>query len=203
MPLRLSVPAFLLAFGLSILASAQTKPAGDAASACIDCHSKTTPSIVSDWKLSKHSQLEVSCVVCHGDGHSSASDVAKVHIPTPETCKQCHATQVEQYMKGKHSKAWAAMKAMPTIHWQPMAMIEGQKGCGGCHKVGVKSAAEIIELRKHGSEFGAASCDSCHTRHTFSVEEANSLRLVRPATWASIIRSGKCIRHPSTASAAT
>ena len=172
MPLRLSVPAFLLAFGLSILASAQTKPAGDAASACIDCHSKTTPSIVSDWKLSKHSQLEVSCVVCHGDGHSSASDVAKVHIPTPETCKQCHATQVEQYMKGKHSKAWAAMNAMPTIHWQPMAMIEGQKGCGGCHKVGVKSAAEIIELRKHGSEFGAASCDSCHTRHTFSVEEA-------------------------------
>jgi len=97
-----------------------------------------------------------------------------VKIPTPETCAQCHSTQVEQYKHGKHSKAWAAMLAMPTIHWQPMAMIEGQKGCGGCHKIGEKPVEEIAKLRQHGSEFGAASCDSCHTRHTFSVEEAKS-----------------------------
>jgi len=64
------------------------------------------------------------------------------------------------------------MKAMPTIHWQPMAMIEGEKGCGGCHKIGDKTVTEILELRKNGSEFGAAQCDACHTRHTFSVEEA-------------------------------
>jgi hydroxylamine dehydrogenase len=142
------------------------------ASQCIDCHSKVTPNIVSDWKLSKHSQIEVTCVSCHGDQHTSASDVAKVKIPTPETCATCHQTQVEQFNKGKHAAAWAAMKAMPTIHWQPMAMIEGEKGCGGCHKIGNKTPNEISELRQNGSEFGAAQCDSCHTRHTFSVEEA-------------------------------
>jgi hypothetical protein len=64
------------------------------------------------------------------------------------------------------------MKAMPTIHWQPMELTEGMKGCGGCHKIGLKSEAEIKELRKTGAGFGTASCDACHTRHTFSVQEA-------------------------------
>ena len=142
------------------------------ASQCVDCHGKVTPNIVSDWKLSKHSQAEVNCASCHGDQHTSASDVAKVKIPTPDTCATCHETQVEQFKKGKHAMAWAAMKAMPTIHWQPMAMIEGEKGCGGCHKIGLKTPAEIADLRLHGFEFGSAACDSCHTRHTFSADEA-------------------------------
>jgi hypothetical protein len=165
------ISACLFLFLVTAIGAAEK---GDASSRCIDCHGKVTPRIVSDWKLSKHSQVEVTCVVCHGDQHSSASDVAKVRIPTPETCAQCHETQVEQYKKGKHAMAWASMKAMPTIHWQPMALIEGQKGCGGCHKIGLKTPLEIVELRQNGSEFGAASCDACHTRHTFSAEEARS-----------------------------
>jgi hypothetical protein len=66
------------------------------------------------------------------------------------------------------------MKAMPTAHWQPMALTEGMKGCGGCHKLGLKTDAEIAELKKEGSRFGIASCDACHTRHTFSLNEARS-----------------------------
>jgi len=162
--------SIVLCLGTASFLFAQTNPAAS----CIECHGKQTPTIVSDWKLSKHSQMDVTCVTCHGDGHQSASDIAKVKIPTPETCAQCHQTQVDQYRHGKHSKAWAAMLAMPTIHWQPMAMIEGQKGCGGCHKIGEKPAADIAKLEHQGSEFGSASCDSCHTRHTFSVEEAKS-----------------------------
>jgi len=166
---RCSVFLLVVFFSIAPLALGQQS---SSASQCVDCHSKVTPNIVSDWKLSKHSQLDVTCVACHGDQHTSAGDVAKVKIPTPETCATCHQTQVEQFNKGKHSAAWAAMKAMPTIHWQPMAMTEGEKGCGGCHKIGNKTPDEIVELRKNGSEFGAAQCDSCHTRHTFSVEEA-------------------------------
>ncbi len=157
-------------FFCTTLLSAQGTPASD----CVECHSKVTPNIVSDWKLSKHSPVGVTCVSCHGDQHTSATDVAKVKIPTPETCAECHQTQFEQYKKGKHSLAWAAMLAMPTIHWQPMAMIEGAKGCGGCHKIGLKTPTEIAEMREVGTEFGAGACDSCHTRHTFSVEEAKS-----------------------------
>src|SRR3990172_2620908 len=139
---------------------------------CVDCHKKTTPNIVSDWQLSKHSQNDISCTTCHGDQHKSAVDVAKAQIPTLETCATCHETQVSQFKTGKHSKAWAAMKAMPTAHWQPMALMEGMKGCGGCHKIGIKTEAEIKDLKKSGAGFGVASCDACHTRHTFSVVEA-------------------------------
>lgn len=172
---RSVMPRWLAGLALTLVSLARLLTAQSAPGAqCIDCHNKVTPNIVSDWKLSRHSGAEVTCVVCHGDQHTSASDVAKAKIPTPDTCAQCHETQVTQFRKGKHALAWASMKAMPTIHWQPMAMTEGEKGCGGCHKIGDKSVAEIAELRKNssGTEFGAAQCDSCHTRHTFSAEEA-------------------------------
>jgi hydroxylamine dehydrogenase len=139
---------------------------------CIECHKKTTPNIVSDWQVSKHSQNDVDCSVCHGDQHKSATDYAAARIPTPDTCAQCHEEKVDQFKKGKHAFAWAAMKAMPTAHAQPVAMIEGMKGCGGCHKIGLKSEADVRELQKAGAGFGRASCDACHTRHIFSVTEA-------------------------------
>jgi len=142
------------------------------AQVCVECHKKITPNIVSDWQSSKHSQNKVDCSECHGDQHKSAQDVAKAEIPTPDTCGNCHEARVKQFKSGKHAAAWAAMKAMPTIHWQPMALTEGMKGCGGCHKIGLKSEADIRELKKSGAGFGVASCDACHTRHTFSVQEA-------------------------------
>ncbi|HXE75476.1 MAG TPA: multiheme c-type cytochrome [Candidatus Xenobia bacterium] len=139
---------------------------------CVECHKKVTPNIVSDWQLSKHSQNEVDCAVCHGEEHTSSTDVAKVRIPTPDACARCHDLQVEQFKKGKHAFGWAAMKAMPTTHWLPMALREGMKGCGGCHKIGLKTQEEIRELKAGGAGFGVASCDACHTRHAFSVVEA-------------------------------
>ncbi len=142
------------------------------AQVCIECHKKITPSIVKDWQLSKHSKNNISCSDCHGDRHKSAADVAEARIPTADTCAACHPERVAQFKKGKHAAAWAAMNAMPTVHWQPMELIEGMKGCGGCHKIGLKSEQEIKDLKKAGSGFGFASCDACHTRHTFSVAEA-------------------------------
>jgi hypothetical protein len=175
----LSLVAALAALSpAAALAQAQPKPAAPqkaAAPDCVGCHSKETPTVVSDWKLSKHSGANVSCDTCHGADHTNASDVEKVALPTPETCAQCHDAQVAQYKKGKHALAWVAMNAMPTIHYQPMALIEGQKGCGGCHKIGVKTAADMQAIKKAGgksSGFGVASCDACHTRHLFSVAEA-------------------------------
>jgi len=139
---------------------------------CVDCHKNITPNIVTDWQLSKHSENDVDCSVCHGDGHTDANDVEKVQIPTPDTCANCHEERVEQFKKGKHAAAWAALNAMPTTHMLPMALTEGMKGCGACHKIGLKTEEEIKQLKKEGAGFGVASCDACHTRHTFSVIEA-------------------------------
>jgi len=145
---------------------------GASSQTCVECHKTETPEIVTDWQLSKHSENDVSCDVCHGDGHSSAADVANAKIPTPETCAECHEDQVKQHKSGKHAAAWAAMKAMPTTHWQPGALIDGMKGCGGCHKIGLKSEDDMKKLKEEGSGFGVASCDACHTRHLFSKKEA-------------------------------
>ena len=146
---------------------------------CLQCHRTVTPNIVSDWQVSEHSRNEVTCSTCHGDQHKSAQDVHKVQIPTPETCAACHENQVQQFKGGKHALAWAAMKAMPTAHWQPMALMEGMKGCGGCHKIGLKTEAEIKELKREGAGFGTASCDACHTRHIFSVKESKQPQACR------------------------
>jgi len=159
------IPVFLsLAVGLI--------PAASSAQDCVTCHTEQTPNIVTDWKLSAHGREEIGCDACHGDGHSTAADVDQVNLPTPSTCEGCHETQVSQYMAGKHALAWAAMEAMPTTHWLPMALREGMKGCGGCHKIGVKSDEEILRLKSMGAGHGNASCDACHTRHLFSKEEA-------------------------------
>lgn len=149
-------------------------PAQTASQVCVDCHGRITPGIVADWKASKHNEAGVECTTCHGSAHTTAGDAAKALIPTPETCAPCHQNRVDQFKRGKHAAAWAAIGAMPTIHWQPMAMAEGMKGCGGCHKLGLKSADDAKKLAQEGRGFGMASCDACHTRHTFSIAEARS-----------------------------
>jgi hypothetical protein len=147
-------------------------PLSTLAQECVNCHKSITPNIVTDWQLSKHGQMGINCSMCHGDEHNSIETVAKVKIPTPETCDMCHDLQVQQFKEGKHALAWAAMIAMPTAHWQPMALMDGMKGCGGCHKIGLKMKGEIKQLKKDAPGFGLASCDACHTRHLFSVKEA-------------------------------
>jgi hydroxylamine dehydrogenase len=156
--------AFLSLTALPVLVSGEEK--------CVDCHVSVTPGIVNDWGISKHAENGLECETCHGEGHKTAADVSMAAIPSPETCAGCHETRVDQYKKGKHGFAWAAMKAMPTMHWQPELLTEGMKGCGGCHKIGVKTEDDIKLLKKDSPGFGTASCDSCHTRHTFSIQEA-------------------------------
>ncbi|MEW6743283.1 MAG: multiheme c-type cytochrome [Planctomycetota bacterium] len=153
-------------------ASAFVTESPSPAQECVECHRKVTPGIVTDWSLSKHRESDIGCESCHGEGHASDTDVANARIPTPAVCAECHEDQVTQFLRGKHALAWAAMKAMPTIHWQPMQLTTGMKGCGGCHKIGIKNDEEVRELKAQGRGFGMASCDACHTRHLFSASEA-------------------------------
>ena len=137
-----------------------------AASACMDCHEKITPNIVKDFLSGEMGKSGLDCSTCHGDGHMSESDVANVQLPTEKTCGECHEERLAQYMDGKHALGWIAMDAMPKTGFQPHAYIQGLKGCGGCHKVGVRDDATRADYR-YGSP-----CDSCHTRHRFSKAEA-------------------------------
>jgi len=99
--------------------------------------------------------------------------VKKAELPTPDRCAGCHPEQYKQYANGKHSLAWVAMEAMPTTGFQPHPFIEGLKGCGGCHRIGLRKAESQGAYR-----YGMA-CISCHTRHKFSRVEAQSPQACR------------------------
>jgi hypothetical protein len=160
--------ALFLCMATQSLCATPTK----AGKACIACHGETTPGLVADWRLSKHAEKGVGCETCHGTGHTSAADVAKAGVAGPQVCNQCHEHRVNQFKAGKHALAWACAANMPNFPHVSRVMIEGGKGCGGCHKFGLKDEKELTALKLAGTGSQAASCDVCHTRHTFSKTEA-------------------------------
>jgi len=139
---------------------------------CIRCHKAVTPLLVKDWQSSMHSENDVTCSVCHGSKHKSKKTADLAEMPTEATCAECHEEQFDQFAKGKHNFGWTAMNALPVTHLEPDELVEGGKGCGGCHNMGIKSEAQKKELREKGYTYRTNSCDECHTRHTFSKKEA-------------------------------
>lgn len=144
------------------------------ADTCIDCHSKISPGQVKDWEISEHAQNDISCSTCHGQEHKTAEDYTKAILPDEHVCAECHADQFEQFSHGKHNFGWTSLNAIPATHMAPDELIEGGRGCGGCHNMGIKTEEQKKELREKGYRYQNNSCDECHTRHAFSKKEAGS-----------------------------
>jgi len=143
---------------------------------CIACHQKVSPGLVSDWRASKHSGEEVSCSDCHGDKHKTAKDANLARLPDEHVCAECHEDQFDQFVRGKHNLGWYSLNALPITHMEPDVLMEGGKGCGGCHNMGIKSEAQKKDQRDKGYRYQNNSCDECHTRHAFSKKEAQDPR---------------------------
>ena len=165
-------------FGLAVLSLTIlmfSMPARAVTSKCEECHAKLTPGIVKDFNRGVMAET-LTCTSCHGEGHMSADDVAKAKLPTIATCQECHEDQAGQYLDGKHAKGLLPITAFPGFaHKQPKAFIAGQKGCNGCHNLGIvdektKNEGLAGEFRAH-YKYGM-DCQNCHTRHAFSKAEA-------------------------------
>ncbi len=161
--LLVTIAFMLTGFGIT---TALAKP-----SDCETCHAKITPGIVKDFNRGKMAK-RMTCASCHGKKHTSANDADKAVLPTISTCKKCHKKQTKQYMSGKHAKGLLPITAFPGFsHQQPQAFIDGQKGCNGCHNLGITDkGARDNEARKY-YKYGM-DCQNCHTRHAFTVVEA-------------------------------
>ncbi len=142
------------------------------AEVCINCHRIKTPGIVKDWQMSGHAENDVTCSVCHGSEHRSPRNAHLARLPDERVCGQCHEEQFEQFSRGKHSLGWKAMMVLPVTPLEPDELIEGKRGCGGCHNMGIKADEDLKGLRAQGYRYGVNSCDECHTRHSFSEKEA-------------------------------
>lgn len=139
---------------------------------CVKCHKAVTPLLVKDWQSSEHNANDVDCTFCHGSKHKNRKTVHLAQMPTEATYGECHEEQLEQFSKGKHNYGWTSLNALPVTALEPDELMEGGKGCGGCHNMGIKSEAQRKELQNKGYTYRTNSCDECHTRHTFSKQEA-------------------------------
>ena len=147
-----------------------------ASDACIDCHTKVSPGMVKDYSVSAHAENDVGCATCHGEEHKSAEDYTKAMMPDEARCAECHQDQFDQFTHGKHNFGWKSLNALPATHTAPDELIEGGRGCGGCHNMGIKSEAEKQDQLAKGYRYQTNSCDECHTRHSFSKKEAQNPR---------------------------
>ncbi len=143
---------------------------------CVDCHKEISPGQVLDWEISAHASNDVSCADCHGDKHNTADDALLADMPSEHVCAECHQEQFDSFAQGKHNHGWTSLNALPATHFAPDELIEGGRGCGGCHNMGIKTEAQVQELRDKGYRYQKNSCDECHTRHAFSKQEARNPR---------------------------
>ncbi len=164
---------FLSVFSLLLLLAAA--PAG-AADKCIECHTTVSPGQVQDWQASMHADNDVTCSICHGTKHTTAEDYRKAELPSERVCASCHEEQFNSFQKGKHNFGWTSLNAIPATHMAPDELIEGGRGCGGCHNMGIKTEQQKTAQREKGYRYQTNSCDECHTRHTFSKKEASNPR---------------------------
>jgi hydroxylamine dehydrogenase len=139
---------------------------------CISCHRLVTPGLVKDWEASSHSKNNVTCSTCHGDKHNSPNNVKLAWLPDESLCARCHKKQFDSFAKGKHNFGWTSMNALPITHVEPDELMDGGRGCGGCHNMGIKTEAQKKERAEKGYRYQNNSCDECHTRHSFSKKEA-------------------------------
>ncbi len=169
-----SFKAVLAAGAFALLATSTSVALADN---CIDCHTKVSPGMVKDFQASKHAESgEVTCDTCHGDAHSTAEDYKKAKMPTEAVCMECHEEQYESFAMGKHNFGWTTLNAIPGTHLAPDELMEGGRGCGGCHNMGIRTEEQLKAQADAGYRYQTNSCDECHTRHTFSKKEANNPR---------------------------
>ncbi len=161
-----------LLVGCALFFSCVISPATASEETCITCHQKISPGLVADWKSSLHSEEDITCSECHGDNHSGPGDAKQAYLPDEQVCAECHLQQFDQFSKGKHNFGWKSLLALPITHVEPDELMEGGRGCGGCHNMGIKSEAQKKDQRAKGYRYQNNSCDECHTRHSFSKKEA-------------------------------
>ena len=139
--LLLSIAMILVFFAFSVSAFEET---------CITCHKKISPGQVADWKASKHREENIACSDCHGDKHTGNEDAKLAQLPDEKVCADCHEDQFGQFTKGKHNFGWISMLALPVTHLEPDELIEGGRGCGGCHNMGIKTEKQKKEQWEKG-----------------------------------------------------
>jgi formate-dependent nitrite reductase cytochrome c552 subunit len=171
---------------------------------CIACHelSGVLEEVTLDWKRSKHSQNNVSCIDCHladpgdTDAFSHFSGYSITYVVSPDDCAECHDKEAQEFQQSLHSYGGLYYEYLFTREKLPFleSQIEGAylvrdgeeidhaatiRGCQSCHGTNMtgKSADNFTVWPNNGigrinPDGSKGSCSACHTRHAFSIAEA-------------------------------
>ncbi len=192
------VAAACLSTGLVFALPASSAALSDDAQACVDCHTKRQPVVVTDWMKSAHAEQGVSCYDCHvvaddspmGTPHRRTGHKVSVLVPAT-VCGECHAAQVEEFNASGHFRAYRQQIPKDSLH-ALTAIHEGREhpefggaanetGCIQCHGTEIKLDGEGRPTPETWPNSGVGnvypdgstgSCGVCHTRHQFSNAEA-------------------------------
>ena len=185
---------------VSVAAPKAPERLSDASVECIKCHKESDPGIYQQWGESRHYQASVGCYECHKavEGEADAFEHFGQFIATivsPKDCGECHALEVAQFAASQHSKA---ARILGSLDNRLAEVVEGNNafvtegfprgnsaaavsGCWQCHGSIIKVLDDgaldpatwpntgIGRINPDGSE---GSCSACHSRHTFSSEQA-------------------------------
>jgi hydroxylamine dehydrogenase len=184
------------AFGLPKLSEESKK--------CIECHKTDNNALYQMWGASKHHRANVGCYECHAadvedpdvmTDHFEGPPISV--IVSPRDCARCHEAEVEEFTGSHHSKAARILGSLDNVLAE---VVEGNNafvtpafpqgnsaaavnGCWQCHgsEVRVLTGGKldpatwpntgIGRINPDGSE---GSCSACHSRHSFSVEQARN-----------------------------
>lgn len=171
------------------------------AAKCIDCHQKSSPGVVADWKSSRHSHAGVSCLDCHavdpsaswGMDHSDfmGETFAISPLVSPKVCGNCHSKAKSEFDSSGHFRAYRqiipkdSLHALTKIHegrdHPELSGAPNETGCMQCHgtelKVDEKGNPDPTTWPNMGMgniypDGSTGNCAACHTRHKFDIAEA-------------------------------
>ncbi|MEN8141177.1 MAG: multiheme c-type cytochrome [Thermodesulfobacteriota bacterium] len=141
------------------------------------------------WQNSAHAREGVGCLDCHG---AQKSDVdAFLHhgktiatLVTPKDCGNCHEAEAKQTTNSYHAHAGEILESKDAY----LAHVAGGNpvvitGCATCHgskiKIDKNAPNKLAKETWPNSGIGRinpdgskGSCNACHGRHSFSVEQA-------------------------------
>jgi hydroxylamine dehydrogenase len=159
-----------------------------ASGGCAQCHSNMQFSVVHEYEMSKHAEMQVNCLQCHQPAEKQEKQDHHGYViaqkVTAANCRSCHEPIYQQFLRSRHAApAWAAVAGESAFtaeqvafseQYHPgsckrpphgLAILEGpaaiKTGCNSCHSVGKPNADGTI-----------GTCTACHTRHTSSVKVA-------------------------------
>lgn len=152
------------ASALSAKATPDQSPTPAQNKACADCHRRTSPALVLEWERSRHAEIEVGCLDCHGAEPRQVGawqhEGAWVSVlVTPRTCAQCHDSEAAQFSRSHHAKAGEILASLDNVLAERAAGMPGNiadavNGCWQCHGGIVKfqrdEKGEIVRVGKDG-----------------------------------------------------